>query len=282
MSTYLFPGQGSQVKGMGAALFAEFPEIVAKADHILGYSIIQLCLDDPHGYLNLTQYTQPALYVVNALYYLKKCKETDQKPNFLAGHSLGEYNALLAAEVFDFETGLKLVQQRGALMSAAVGGGMAAVIGLKNETVQDILHKENLTDISIANQNSYTQIVISGSQNSISKAQPIFEKSGASLYIPLKVSGAFHSPHMKDAQQSFAAFLDQFTFHAPRIPVIANVTAKPYPAHEIQSYLSEQMTSPVLWTPTLDYLFKQGETDFVEIGPGSVLTGLTRRIRNGQ
>lgn len=282
MSTYLFPGQGSQVKGMGESLFAQFPEIVTQADNILGYSITQLCLQDPNGYLNQTQFTQPALYVVNALHYLKKQNETGVKPHYVAGHSLGEYNALHAAEVFNFETGLKLVQKRGELMSKASGGGMAAVIGLKNETVQLILQKENLTDISIANQNSYTQVVISGSQHSIKNAQSLFEKAGASLYIPLKVSGAFHSPHMKDAQQNFAEFLNQFTFHPPVIPVIANVTAKPYQDHEIARCLAEQITSPVQWAPTLEYLLKQGETEFVEVGPGTVLTGLTRRIRNGQ
>ena len=131
MLAYVFPGQGSQVVGMGKDLFDEFKEYVDAADEILGYSIKELCLEDPNGVLGLTQYTQPALYVVNALTYLKEVKTTGVKPDFVAGHSLGEYDALFAAGVFDFATGLKLVQKRGELMSQAKGGGMAAVLGLK-------------------------------------------------------------------------------------------------------------------------------------------------------
>src|SRR6516162_2607290 len=129
MTAFLFPGQGSQRKGMGSTLFEEFQEVTARADEILGYSIKELCLHDPHQQLGQTQFTQPALYVVNALSYLKKMKDGSKVPTYLAGHSLGEYNALFAAGVFDFETGLRLVKKRGELMSQATGGGMAAVIG---------------------------------------------------------------------------------------------------------------------------------------------------------
>lgn len=281
MTTYLFPGQGSQSKGMGAALFAEFPEYIQKANNILGYSITHLCLENPNEQLNQTQYTQPALYIVNVLSYLKKLQESP-KPHYLAGHSLGEYNALFAAQVFDFETGLKLVQKRGELMSKATNGGMAAVMGLKSEAIQNILNQENLNEITIANYNSYTQIVITGPKSDIAVAQSLFEKAGASLYIPLKVSGAFHSPHMKTAQETFAQFLSQFTFRAPAIPVMANVNAKPYPAQSVPTLLAQQITSPVQWTASIEYLLNQGENDFTEIGPGTVLTGLVRRIRNGQ
>src|ERR1700722_298171 len=133
MTTYMFPGQGSQVRGMGSTLFTEFQDYVQKADHILGYSIEKLCLEDPDNLLNKTEYTQPALFTVSALSYIKKLKETNTAPQYVIGHSLGEYNALFAAEVFDFETGLKLVQKRGALMSKASGGGMAAIVGLTGE-----------------------------------------------------------------------------------------------------------------------------------------------------
>jgi malonyl CoA-acyl carrier protein transacylase len=130
MPAYIFPGQGSQAKGMGKELFSQFPEITAKADEILGYSITTLCVEDPDQRLNQTQYTQPALYTVNALFYFNKLRQIGTPPSFVAGHSLGEYNALLAADVFDFGTGLKLVKKRGELMSQASGGAMAAVIGL--------------------------------------------------------------------------------------------------------------------------------------------------------
>ncbi len=214
--------------------------------------------------------------------YLKKLKETGKKPDYVAGHSLGEYNALFAAGVFDFETGLNLVQKRGELMSEARGGKMAAVIGLKSDDVQSILQRNDLTSISIANYNAFTQVVISGAKDDIDAAQPILEKSGAMLYIPLKVSGAFHSSFMGDAQQRFAEFLHGFTFASPTIPVIANVNAKPYQANEIQSNLAHQITYPVQWTRTIEYLLQKGEKTFEEIGPGKVLMGLIQRIQKGQ
>lgn len=282
MTTYVFPGQGSQVKGMGDSLFAEFPDLVQKADDILGYSIKTLCLENPNEQLNKTEYTQPALYTVNALSYLKKSKDTDKKPDYVTGHSLGEYNALYAAEVFDFTTGLKLVKKRGELMSQATGGGMAAIIGLKSEDIQKVLKENNLTSITIANYNSNTQIVITGPKDAITSAEPFFVKAGAMMFIPLKVSGAFHSPYMEPAQKQFAEFLQGFTFSTPKIPVIANVNAKPYQANEIQSNLAQQITHSVQWTQTIEHLLAQGEKTFEELGPGKVLTGLIARIQKGQ
>jgi polyketide biosynthesis malonyl-CoA-[acyl-carrier-protein] transacylase len=281
MAIYVFPGQGSQIRGMGESLFDEFPEFVELADDILGYSIAKLCLENPKELLNQTNYTQPALYVVNTLSYLKKNRENRQKPSYLAGHSLGEYCALFAANVFDFETGLRLVQKRGQLMSQTTDGGMAAVIGLKNTEVEHILEQENLKDVTIANYNTYTQVVISGPRNAIDNAQFLFEKAGASLFLPLKVSGAFHSPFMKAAQQQFIHFLEQFNFNAPNIPVIANVNAKPYQPLEIHSLLIRQITHPVYWTSTIEYLLAQKEVEFIEVGPGSVLTNLIHRIKKG-
>jgi len=282
MTAYVFPGQGSQSVGMGSRLFPEFPELVAQADAILGYSIVDLCLENKGGDLNQTCYTQPALYVVNALSYLKKNQEAQREPHYLAGHSLGEYNALFAAQVFDFETGLRLVQKRAELMHAQSGGSMAAVIGLRKEAVQAILQQGDVSDLVVANDNSYTQLIISGSREAMAVAELLVEKAGASLFVPLKVSGAFHSPAMKAAQHVFSEFITQFTFAAPKIPVIANVNAKPYQSDAIQSNLIQQITCPVQWTSTIEYLLEQGELDFVEVGPGSVLTGLIRRIQKGQ
>jgi malonyl CoA-acyl carrier protein transacylase len=278
----LFPGQGSQVRGMGSDLFDHFPEFTAKADALLGYSLKTLCLDDPEQLLDQTQYTQPALYTVNALTYFKKLQETGQKPNFVAGHSLGEYNALLAAEVFDFETGLKLVKKRGELMSQAIGGAMAAVIGLKADVLKALFIENDLMDVNIANDNSHTQIVISGKKEGVARAQTLCEQAGAMMIIPLKTSGAFHSPYMRAAQEQFQTFLSQLQFATPTIPVIANCTAQPYIPTDIHKNLAQQITHPVRWTETIEFLFAQGEMGFEELGPGTVLTNLVRRIKNGQ
>lgn len=282
MTTYVFPGQGSQARGMGADLFSQFPDYVQKTIDILGYSISALCINDPNNQLNNTAYTQPALYVVNALFYLQKREQIQKLPEYVAGHSLGEYNALFAAGVFDFETGLKLVQKRGALMSEASGGGMAAVVGLNESDIINVLKNNHLDDIDVANFNSYTQIVISGPSESIKAAEKNFIDAGAKLYIPLKVSGAFHSRYMKTAQDEFANFLSSFTFRAPSIPVIANISAQPYDHNNIVNNLANQITHPVKWTQTIEYLKNQGETQFDEVGPGKVLSGLIARIQKGQ
>lgn len=279
MPTYVFPGQGSQFKGMGRELFGQFPHLTVRANEILGYSIEQLCVENPNGQLDQTQYTQPALYVVNAFTYLKKIAEN--KPQFVAGHSLGEYNALFAAGVFDFETGLKLVQKRGELMSQARDGAMLAIVGLKTQTIKDLLFHHDL-QISIANYNSHTQVVLSGLKTEIEQAKKIFEQARAMLVLPLKVSGAFHSTHMKSAQESFRHFVNQFTFSPPQIPVIANTTALPYTFYDVAHQLTQQITQPVRWTDSIEYLLQQNEIEFEEIGPGTVLTGLIRRIKNNQ
>lgn len=284
MITYIFPGQGSQAKGMGAELFNQFPELVEQADAILGYSIVELCLRDPHAHLDRTDATQPALFVVNALAYLNKIQQAGQKPDYLAGHSLGEYNALLAAEVFDFATGLTLVKQRGLLMEQATQGAMAAVIGLTPEHIENICRDHGLSHISIANYNSKNQLVISGCTEEIALALPLFQQAGALMVKALPVSGAFHSPFMHEAQQSFAEFLQAFHFAPPKIPVIANVTALPYPSdsESIKEMLIIQISHPIRWAESMHYLLAQGQREFEEVGPGKVLAGLIRRIKNGQ
>ncbi|MCP4134816.1 MAG: ACP S-malonyltransferase [bacterium] len=278
MTTYVFPGQGSQKKGMGADLFDEFKELTAQADAILGYSIKDLCLEDPDNKLGQTQFTQPALFTVNALTYLKKIQETGQKPVYVAGHSLGEYNALFAGGAFDFETGLKMVKKRGELMSRASGGGMAAVIGLSDEQVDAILKDNGLTTISVANYNSPGQIVVAGPKEDIDNAADTFDKGGATMYIPLKVSGAFHSPYMNEAKEEFAEFLKGIEFSDLTIPVIANVTARPYKQDEIRETLGSQITSSVKWTEIIRYFMGLGETEIEEVGPGNVLAKLVKKI----
>jgi len=278
MLTFMFPGQGSQKKGMGEDLFDLFPYITKSADEILGYSIKDLCLDDTAQNLNQTQYTQPALYVVSALMYLKEMQTLENDPNYLIGHSLGEYTALFAAGVFDFETGLKLAQKRGQIMSQVKGGGMAAVIGLQEENVKEIIADNNLNDIKIANYNSPKQFVLSGPKGTIEQSKTIFENKGAKLYIILPVSGAFHSSYMDSSKKEFSEYVDSVTFLNPKITVISNVTALPYEKDNIKDLLIDQITNSVKWTQSVLYLKEKGCTDFKEIGPGKVLTGLVKRI----
>ncbi len=281
MITYVFPGQGSQEKGMGATLFDDFPESIAEADRILGYSIKQLCLEDPHRQLTQTQYTQPALYVVNALSYFDKLKVRGKQIHFFAGHSLGEYNALLAARAIDFETGLKLVKKRGELMSKASGGTMAAVLNLAEQDIQAILKQHRLTGIDIANYNAPSQIVITGLTEDINRAAEIFETREIRCVL-LNVSAAFHSRYMRPIQEEFERFLKGFQFSELQIPVISNVTAQPYRQSEIVANLSAQITHSVKWVDSIRYLMEQGRVPmrFEEIGPGDVLTKLINKIQH--
>lgn len=277
----MFPGQGSQVKGMGKELFREFPDIVQIADDVLGYSIEELCLEDPNGSLRLTQYTQPALYTVNAISYYKKVYETGRKPDFVAGHSLGEYNALLASEVFDFRTGLYLVKKRGELMGRASGGAMAAVVKLDEQRVREIIAQNGLDGIDIANLNSPKQIVISGLERDIDMAKDIFEREGA-LYMKLKVSAAFHSRYMAEAQKEFAQYIKRVQFSSPKIPIISNVTAREHEADKIRENMVTQLCAPVRWTESIQYLLANQCQKFEEIGLGKVLTKLVAKIKAEQ
>ena len=264
---------------MGGELFEEYKDLVAKADSILGYSLRSLCLEDPDEQLNLTQYTQPALFAVTALDYMKKTGNSGTKPDFLAGHSLGEYTALFAGGAFDFETGIRIVQKRGELMGKAKGGGMAAVIGLGAERVREILAGTNVDTIDVANFNSPKQIILSGQVSDLDAVADAFKEGGARRYIPLKVSAAFHSRYMEEAGDSFSQFLREVDFKDLEIPVISNVTAKPYKNAEIRNNLAKQMTSSVRWQESVEYLLAQGECGFEEVGPGNVLTKLVEQIQ---
>lgn len=277
MKAYVFPGQGSQRKGMGEGLFDEFPDLIRQADEVLGYSIRELCLTDPEQKLNQTQFTQPALYTVNALSYLKRAN-AGAKPDFLAGHSLGEYNALHAAGVFSFEEGLKLVKRRGELMSQALPGAMAAVINCPEERLIAVLADAGLDTIDIANLNSPSQIIISGLKEDVAKAQGVIEKADAN-FIPLNTSGAFHSRYMRDSANEFRQTVSQCRFSIPQTPVIANVSGRPYDGELIVQNLVDQIASPVRWTDSVVYLLDQGVTAFEEMGVGDVLTKLIGQIK---
>jgi trans-AT polyketide synthase/acyltransferase/oxidoreductase domain-containing protein len=283
MKVFMFPGQGSQQKGMGEDLFDEFSGLIQTADKILGYSIKKLCLEDPGGQLLQTQFTQPAVYVINALGYLKKIR-SEPKPDYVLGHSVGEYDALFASGVVDFETGLKLVKTRGELMAQARGGGMAAVMGLTEDKVEEILKENNLKNLYIANSNSSYQVVISGLKEEIARAEFIFLEKGATHYRKLNVSGAFHTPYMADAGKKFKKFVKKLTFGEIMIPIIANVTARPYKQEEIKDNITMQMTRPVKWMESIRYLLAKGADidDFHEVsGIGlSVVKALAVRINH--
>lgn len=283
MNAFLFPGQGSQRRGMAQGLFdqREYAAVESSVDSLVGYSMRELCLQDPGNKLTETQYTQPSLYVANALHYYEAINRGD-RPDIVAGHSLGEYNALFAAGAFDFLTGLRLVKRRGELMAQAKNGGMAAIIGLTASVTEQVIKENGLGSIDVANYNAPSQTVISGPADDIKRAQPSFEKAGA-MFFPLRVSAAFHSRYMADSANAYAEFLAPFQFNALRIPVIGNATGQPYPnenpSDTIKSLLVKQIRQPVLWTQSIRYMKREGVTEFKEIGPGNVLTKLVQQIQ---
>ena len=265
---------------MGAELFDRYRDWTTLADELLGYPIRELCVDDPRGELGQTRFTQPALFVVNALTYRARLDDGKPLPAFVAGHSLGEYNALLAAGVFDFASGLSLVARRGQIMGQVSGGGMAAVIGMEPAAIQDVLNaSEAGRRLDVANFNSFDQTVIAGPKDDLAAVKPEFEAAGVRAYIPLNVSAPFHSRYMREAQAEFAASLDSVVFNAPQIPVISNVTGKPYDSDLLRQTLSEQIGNSVRWLDSIVYLLSQPEPEFEEVGPGTVLTKLVAQIK---
>lgn len=271
MKAIMFPGQGAQRIGMGTQLFAAFPALLSEADEILGYSLAQLCLEGPLERLTQTEFTQPALYVVNSLSYLQRTA-SGPAPDFLLGHSVAEYVALFAAGVVDFATGLRLVQKRGALMAQARGGGMAAVLGLDEAQIQAVLDQHGIADVYVANLNTPRQIVLSGRREAVAASEPLFMTAGASYFKMLQVSGAFHTPFMAEAREAFREFVQDIPFAAPSIAVIANVTARPHDPARLRERMVEQITAPVRWAESLRYLLTQGLAvgDFEEVGPAGV------------
>ncbi|MFC1747376.1 ACP S-malonyltransferase [Pseudomonadota bacterium] len=279
MLTVMFPGQGSQEIGMGSELFSLYPDIEKCASDILGFDIKEMCLEDPNKLINKTQYTQPCLYVVNAMSYRKWQDENTRKPDYLAGHSLGEFNALLAANVFNFETGLKIVKKRGELMGKVKGGAMAAVLGLEVDKVLKICRHPDLVAIDVANINAPTQLVISGPVSSIKAAESIFQEEEGSLFIPLPVSAAFHSREMRSVSSEFSNFLQDIILHEADIPVISNVTAKPYLPGEMKDVISQQIFRPVQWVDSINWLLEKGCLEYFESGPKNVLSKLVAQIK---
>lgn len=275
---WVFAGQGAQRRGMGADVLDRYPQLCRQADDILGYSVREQCLSGAAPGLTDTRHVQPALFVVNALSYLDRC-EREPAPDFLAGHSLGEYDALFAAGCFDFATGVRLVQRRGELMSRAAGGGMVAVVGAEPDAVAELLRRHGLTEIDLANRNSASQVVLSGPDPDLRLATEAITGAGVGRCVRLRVSAPFHSRHMAAAAVEFRAFLAGFPVRDPQIPVIANVTGLPYPPGGVNELLGRQVDSPVRWWESMSHLIAAGVTDLVEVGPGRVLTELWTEIR---
>jgi malonyl CoA-acyl carrier protein transacylase len=265
---------------MGADLFDRYPDWTAIADDTLGYSVREVCLEDPRGELGLTAFTQPLLFTVNALTWRARIDGGGPAPDFLAGHSLGEYNALLAAGVFDFRTGLALVRRRGQIMGQVSGGGMAAILGLDPGKIErGLAETEAGRRLDVANFNSFDQTVIAGPKDDLAAVEPGLKAAGAKAYIPLNVSAPFHSRYMREPQNEFAAFLRDASFNAPRVPVIANVSGKPYASDVVRQTLSEQIANSVRWLESVLYLLEQPDPHFEEVGPGTVLTKLVAQIK---
>ncbi|HEX6969383.1 MAG TPA: ACP S-malonyltransferase [Micromonosporaceae bacterium] len=276
-TAWLFPGQGAQRRGMGASVLDRYPDLVAQADEALGYSVREQCLTGAEPGLQDTRYVQPALFVVCALSALARLEEGG-RPDVLAGHSLGEYTALFVAGCFDFATGVRLVRRRGELMSAASGGGMTAVVGLRTDTLEELLAGSGIDDLDLANRNSDEQIVLSGPVESLARAGQLVAAAGGRA-VPLRVSAPFHSRYMAQAAEQFRQFLTGEPLVDPTIPVISNVTARPYPAGSVAELLVRQIHQPVRWWESMSLLVRQGVGEVVEVGPGRVLTPLWEAAR---
>lgn len=281
MSVYVFPGQGAQSKGMAQDLLIKYKDKVNLASEVMNIDMNELILEDPNNHLSLTQYTQPAMFLVNVLYFYHSKDLGQFNAQYLAGHSLGEFNALHAAEVFSFNDGLKLVKKRGELIANCGNGKMAAIIGLTKEKIEDIFKEHQLLSIDLANYNTPSQIVISGPDQDILKIVDIIQSIKGARAILLNVSGAFHSRYMKSARDQFSTYLEQFSFNKAKIPVIANLTAKPY-QDDYKNTLADQINHCVLWSDSIIYLLGQKMNEFIELGPGNILQGLIKKIKQSQ
>ncbi len=282
-TAFLFPGQGSQYSGMGSNL-AELEtakNLFARADEILGFSLSGLCREGPEEELTKTENAQPAIFTVSTIVY-GLLREEGIEPAYMAGHSLGEYSALTAGGAFAFDDALRLVRKRGELMARAcseIAGGMAAVIGLDPEAVAEVCREASCAGVvEAANFNSPGQIAISGEKAALEKAAELAKARGAKRVLPLPVSAPFHCRLMDPVSAGFAAELEGVEIGPARVPVVANVTARPETEpEEIRENLIRQINGSVRWTETVQWLADQGVQTFVEVGPGKVLTGLIKK-----
>ena len=281
MKAFVFPGQGAQFPGMGKDLYENNPlakELFDKADEILGFKITDIMFNGTADELKQTKVTQPAVFLHSVI--LAKTMGEEFKPDMVAGHSLGEFSALVAAGVLPFEQGLKLVEARALAMQKACEAKpstMAAIIGMDDEKVEEICAKVEGICVP-ANYNSPGQVVISGEVESIEKACVMFKEAGAKRALPLMVGGAFHSPLMEPAREELAKAIEEADFSEPICPIYQDVDAKPHTdAAEIKENLIKQLTAPVRWNQIMAAMVADGMTEAEELGPGKVLQGLIGR-----
>lgn len=282
---FLFPGQGSQYPGMTATIESIYPPARAlfeEANWILGIDLHSLAQQGPAGELTRTENAQPALLMVSVC-WLQFLLAQGISPKYLAGHSLGEYSALVASGALNWRDALRLVRRRGELMSAAAAkqsGGMVAVIGLGQDSLLEVLREASRTGcVELANYNTAEQVVLSGEFPALEKASELARKRGAKLVRSLQVSAPFHSSLMRPVAEQFQKELDQFAFQDAEIPVLSNVAARPMQrAEEIRHALILQIDHPVLWADSIRWLFANGVDHFLEVGAKNVLTGLVRRM----
>lgn len=281
---FVFPGQGSQSVGMGKSLYeasAKAKEIFEKADEVLGRNISTMCFEGPEEDLKQTINTQPAILVTSIAALEALREKTDVKPVYVAGHSLGEYGAYYAADVIDFGTAMKLIDKRATEMNNAATstkGAMTAVIGMSKEAILEVLDRIDGM-VSVANYNSPAQIVITGEEEAVQKANEALKEAGAKRVIPLPVSGGFHSMLMEEASVKFSEILDDCDIKDAKIPVFTNVDAEPTTAAiRFKAKMTAQIYSSVMWTQTIEKMAANGVDTIVEIGPGKVLAGLVKKI----
>lgn len=283
---FLFPGQGSQKVGMGQEIVEESTiaqSIFAQADERLGFSLSTICFEGPEEELTRTEITQPAI-LTNSIALFEVLKTYEIQPDFVAGHSLGEYAALVAAGAISFADAVSIVHRRGQWMEQAVPKGqgtMYAVLGIERDELDEICQQVSRSDAVVqpANYNCPGQIVISGHREAVAEAGAKAKEQGARKVVELAVSGPFHSSLMQPAADHLATGLAEIRLQPAQVPVIANVSARPVREPQaIQKALVEQVASPVLWEDTVRFLLDQGVDSFVEIGEGKVLTGLVRRV----
>lgn len=282
MKAYIFPGQGAQFSGMGLNLFESSPlaqELFNQANDILGFSITDVMFEGSAEDLQQTKVTQPAIFLHSVI--LAKTLGDDFKPEMVAGHSLGEFSALVANKALAFESALELVSQRAQAMQKACElqpSTMAAVLGLEDQVVEDVCSQTEGIVVA-ANYNCPGQLVISGEIDAINKACEALTEKGARRALVLPVGGAFHSPLMEPAREQLAAAIENTSFSQPICPIYQNVTASAViDPSEIKKNLMAQLTAPVRWTQTIQQMIADGGTEFIELGPGKVLQGLMRKI----
>lgn len=280
---YVFPGQGAQFVGMGKDLYDNFPkakELFDQANEILGFNITDVIFNGTDEDLKQTKVTQPAVFLHSVIRAI--CLGDDFKPEMVAGHSLGEFSALVAAGVLSFEDGLRLVSKRALAMQAACElqpSTMAAVLGLEDEKVVEVLKTISDEVVVAANFNCPGQLVISGSIAGVEQACEALKNAGAKRALPLKVGGAFHSPLMEPAREELAKAIEETNFSSPKCPIYQNVVAHAVTEpQEIKKNLIAQLTAPVRWTECVRAMISDGATLFTEVGPGTVLQGLVKKI----